>query len=175
VREEFVLYRMFSADQRLIYAGRTINPIGRIKEHQHDKDWFDEVVTITLERHPSLEALIEAECEAIHTEGPAYNIRPERHVPTEKPQRNPATAEAKRRREAMATRSQQYNFTEIRRLGSFGYTADQLEMRVKMAREAGVSEDDITWAVENMHLDQRRDNQAMIERRLADTAANASD
>lgn len=69
-----VLYRFYDRSDHLLYVGITNNPAARFKQHEHGKDWWDQVASITLERHESRQALMDAEREAIVAEQPAYNV-----------------------------------------------------------------------------------------------------
>lgn len=68
------LYRMLDSFDRLLYVGRTINPAIRLNDHRSNKDWWNDVATITLERFDSLQELIDAELMAIRAEHPIHNI-----------------------------------------------------------------------------------------------------
>lgn len=68
------LYRMWNEVDCLLYVGRTINPISRLRVHRLGRDWWDEVAQITLERFDTIDKLIEAEAEAIRIEHPIHNI-----------------------------------------------------------------------------------------------------
>lgn len=68
------LYRMYGSPDCLLYVGRTINPISRLREHRLGKDWWDDIAAITLERFDTVKELAAAEAEAIATEHPIHNI-----------------------------------------------------------------------------------------------------
>lgn len=68
------LYRFFDASGELLYVGITMNPVGRWASHRTEKPWWSEVATITLESHPSREAVERAERDAIRAERPRYNV-----------------------------------------------------------------------------------------------------
>jgi hypothetical protein len=68
------LYRMFSSCEELLYVGITLNPGARIKSHMRDKDWWNEVANVTMEKFDSREALQVAEIAAIKNESPKYNV-----------------------------------------------------------------------------------------------------
>lgn len=70
---QFVLYRMFNAHGELLYLGQTISPRTRMKNHAQQRDWWHEVVNITLERFCSSQELNRVEKIAIQTEHPRYN------------------------------------------------------------------------------------------------------
>lgn len=68
------LYRMYDWMGCLLYVGQTINPLNRLRDHYRGKDWWDDIVAITLEKFDTLDELIHAEREAIETEHPVYNV-----------------------------------------------------------------------------------------------------
>lgn len=68
------LYRMYDFIGCLLYVGRTISPASRLRNHRLDKDWWDDIVTIKLERFDSIAELTEAETIAIRDEHPIHNI-----------------------------------------------------------------------------------------------------
>jgi predicted GIY-YIG superfamily endonuclease len=69
-----VLYRMYAADDDLLYVGLTKDPASRFKQHSDSKDWFPTVAKITVQHFATREELVVAEVEAIRKEGPRYNI-----------------------------------------------------------------------------------------------------
>lgn len=69
-----VLYRMYSADNRLLYVGITNNPTTRFASHQQDKWWWDTVELIRLENFGSRAELRQAERDAIKAELPLHNV-----------------------------------------------------------------------------------------------------
>lgn len=69
-----VLYRFFNVDGELLYIGITRNPSSRFKSHQHEKSWFSEVTSSTMEHFTSWQELMDAELSAIRRESPKYNI-----------------------------------------------------------------------------------------------------
>lgn len=69
-----VLYRFYSATGQLLYVGITANPPTRFKAHRHTKDWWSEVVGITLENYATREDLANAERRAIQVERPLHNV-----------------------------------------------------------------------------------------------------
>jgi hypothetical protein len=72
---QFVLYRFFDGEGRLLYVGMTINPGRRMDRHRTAKEWWTEVVEIRMEQFPDLDTLRVAERAAIVAEKPRYNIR----------------------------------------------------------------------------------------------------
>jgi predicted GIY-YIG superfamily endonuclease len=69
-----VLYRMFDANEQLLYIGLTNNPKGRFGRHRDTKDWFAQVSRIQLEIFDSRQELVDAERAAIAAEKPLHNI-----------------------------------------------------------------------------------------------------
>lgn len=69
-----VLYRFYSATGQLLYVGITANPPTRFKAHRRTKDWWSEVVGITLENYATREDLANAERRAIQVERPLHNV-----------------------------------------------------------------------------------------------------
>lgn len=68
------LYRLFGADGELLYIGRTWNVKQRLQEHARVQPWWSEVASHTVERLSSLDALCNAEANAIARESPRYNL-----------------------------------------------------------------------------------------------------
>jgi predicted GIY-YIG superfamily endonuclease len=73
--DTYVLYRFFGADDQLLYVGMTKNPARRFEKHGYTKGWWSDVVRIEMEHHPTIDALREAERQAIKSEKPVHNIR----------------------------------------------------------------------------------------------------
>ena len=69
-----VLYRFYSDTGQLLYVGITMNVTQRFHAHKHTKDWWDQVVGITLQHYPNREDLAAAERRAIEVERPLHNI-----------------------------------------------------------------------------------------------------
>lgn len=69
-----VLYRVFTADDRLLYVGISMGPATRIKQHHGEKPWWAEAHRIELEHFDSREAAAAAERQAIKSEKPLHNI-----------------------------------------------------------------------------------------------------
>lgn len=69
------LYRFFTADDKLLYVGRSRNPARRFEKHANDKPWWENVARIQMEQRSSHVDLCEAEAQAIKTEKPLHNIR----------------------------------------------------------------------------------------------------
>jgi predicted GIY-YIG superfamily endonuclease len=69
------VYRLFDADDRLLYVGCSEYWNLRINAHRRDKDWFPTVTRTTVERFPTREEALAAELAAIRTEAPIHNVR----------------------------------------------------------------------------------------------------
>lgn len=69
-----VLYRFYSATGQLLYVGKTTDPPKRFRQHSRDKDWWDEVASITMaEKYDTEAELLAAERRAIQIERPKHN------------------------------------------------------------------------------------------------------
>lgn len=68
------LYRFHATDGTLLYVGITADPGTRWRAHAHDKPWWQHVTNITVELHPTREAVLEAERAAIIAEKPRHNV-----------------------------------------------------------------------------------------------------
>lgn len=67
----FHLYRLWSADGRLLYVGISTNLPARIRVHR--ARWGDLIDRVTWEEHPDERAMLAAERRAITDEDPAFN------------------------------------------------------------------------------------------------------
>lgn len=68
------LYRMFNADEKLLYIGLTKNPSDRFTQHSRDKHWWSDVSVIRVEHFATRRDLMNAEAKAIKYEKPIHNI-----------------------------------------------------------------------------------------------------
>lgn len=68
------LYRFYDAARNLLYVGITLDPGSRWKQHAHDKPWWHEVTSTTIETYPDRASVLEAERAAIIAERPRYNV-----------------------------------------------------------------------------------------------------
>lgn len=84
------LYRFRAADGTLLYVGITINPGRRWRAHQR-REWWHEVASITVEKHPDRAAVLAAERAAITSESPRYNVTHNRPAPVRRPAATAAT------------------------------------------------------------------------------------
>ena len=85
---ETVLYRHFSADGTLLYVGISLSWPARTKAHVRGSRWFNRVAKVEIERHPTREAALDAERQAIKNERPAFNVIHNRE-PSPQPKRTP--------------------------------------------------------------------------------------
>lgn len=69
------LYRYFDKDSVLLYVGISFHAVVRAYQHKNNAHWWDRVATMSRSVHPSRKAAERAECEAISTENPIYNLR----------------------------------------------------------------------------------------------------
>lgn len=69
------LYRMFGADGALLYVGASAHVIARVAAHGGTKPWFCDVVSITIEWHPTRRECERAEAAAIRSECPRHNVQ----------------------------------------------------------------------------------------------------
>ena len=68
------LYRLYNADDELLYVGISMSALNRIGQHKAEKTWWHEVAKITIETHMVPRAGIEEmERQAIQAESPRYN------------------------------------------------------------------------------------------------------
>lgn len=68
------LYRLWSADDQLLYVGISRSALGRLGQHAGDKHWIHEVASVTIESYETRAAAASAEIRAIRTEEPKYNV-----------------------------------------------------------------------------------------------------
>ncbi len=68
------LYRMFSADDQLLYVGITQRQLERFHQHAGQKYWWNEVARIEVQHYPDRETVVGAERQAIEMESPRYNV-----------------------------------------------------------------------------------------------------
>lgn len=73
--ERTALYRLYDADDGLLYVGVTNKPKRRFWEHGSSKAWWSEVARHTIKWFDSEFHALQAEVEAITTEAPKYNLR----------------------------------------------------------------------------------------------------
>lgn len=67
------VYRAFDHDRSLLYVGCSIEPMRRMKDHDHTSTWYQQVRYIELEWFDNREEALAAEAKAILDEKPAFN------------------------------------------------------------------------------------------------------
>lgn len=68
------LYRLYDAEDTLLYVGVSVEPFRRMTQHAAEQAWWGTVARTTIETFPDREAALTAEREAICTEQPHYNV-----------------------------------------------------------------------------------------------------
>jgi predicted GIY-YIG superfamily endonuclease len=68
------LYRLYNADDELLYIGISKSAIHRLHEHLTQQPWADQVAKQTIERYETRDAAVIAERNAIQSEAPTHNI-----------------------------------------------------------------------------------------------------
>lgn len=79
------LYRMYDADDQLLYIGITCNKAARWDAHRRNSPWWKLVARKELTTYPDRSAALTAELAAIRAEKPLHNVashpsKPSRHV-----------------------------------------------------------------------------------------------
>ncbi|GGK62107.1 hypothetical protein Sme01_04050 [Sphaerisporangium melleum] len=72
--ERTALYRLYDANDVLLYVGITASPTLRWEQHSRDKRWWPEVTRKEVEWHDSRQRAAAAETAAISADSPAYNV-----------------------------------------------------------------------------------------------------
>lgn len=67
------LYRLYGANDVLLYVGTSIDPQDRWEQHARGKLWWSSVTRASVEWHPNRAAALAAERAAIKTEKPLHN------------------------------------------------------------------------------------------------------
>jgi prevent-host-death family protein len=75
VSERTALYRLYNAEDRLIYVGVTKDLKARFRQHRADKPWWSEVAMKDVEWHVDSESALAEERKLIRDELPRYNER----------------------------------------------------------------------------------------------------
>lgn len=73
--EGTALYRLYSAEDHLIYVGVTTDPKARFRQHRADKSWWPEVAMKDVEWYVDSESALSEERRLIRDELPRYNAR----------------------------------------------------------------------------------------------------
>ena len=72
-KSDFVLYRHYDEEGRLLYVGMSTSSLRRLESHMKGSEWSREIAVITMERFGSREELRRAEILAIAAESPIHN------------------------------------------------------------------------------------------------------
>jgi hypothetical protein len=99
------LYRMFAADGRLLYVGISSRAALRWQQHRHERPWWSEVATVTVEHFASRAEALGAELTAIREERPAHNLAGASAVPGTLPRRDRELADELQRPKVIGLRS----------------------------------------------------------------------
>jgi excinuclease UvrABC nuclease subunit len=73
--ERTALYRLYDADDVLLYVGVTSDPKRRFRDHRAKRPWWNEVARNSIEWFSTEFRALQAEVQAIGAETPKYNIR----------------------------------------------------------------------------------------------------
>ncbi|MFJ6559937.1 GIY-YIG nuclease family protein [Streptomyces sp. NPDC091412] len=71
--ERTALYRLYDAEDRLLYVGITTNPKVRWRAHARDKRWWPEVARKTIEWFETRKSAERVEKIEVEEESPVYN------------------------------------------------------------------------------------------------------
>jgi predicted GIY-YIG superfamily endonuclease len=69
-----IVYLMFNHVDALLYVGITQNGMRRMVQHEKDKDWFNQVARIDIERYAELIYAARREKKLIEKYAPLYNV-----------------------------------------------------------------------------------------------------
>jgi len=69
-----LIYRLYDANNFLLYVGITWNPFNRWTLHARTKTWWSEVASVDVRQCQTVREARAQETAAIHTENPRYNI-----------------------------------------------------------------------------------------------------
>lgn len=67
------VYKCFDEDGALLYVGVGDTALVRIKSHQKEKAWFDEVVNITISKYEDRATALAEEIRSIREDKPVFN------------------------------------------------------------------------------------------------------
>jgi predicted GIY-YIG superfamily endonuclease len=74
-RQKTTLYRLYDANDVLLYVGISGKWLARMAQHAAGKGWWDDVATVRREAFPTRAEALAAEVQAIRDEGPLHNVR----------------------------------------------------------------------------------------------------
>lgn len=96
------VYRVYDADDQLLYVGCTATALNRVASHGVS-EWWRHALYMTFEHHPNRASARDAETAAIDAEDPIYNLRRSNWSAQ---QANNIKAQARRRIEEYASERQ---------------------------------------------------------------------
>src|SRR3990172_9525573 len=67
------LYRHYDRNGILLYVGVSLSTLNRLKQHEDNAHWFNDIVDIKIERCDSRQRALELERTAINKENPLHN------------------------------------------------------------------------------------------------------
>lgn len=73
-QDSTALYRLYDAQDALLYVGIAHRPETRWGQHAQDKEWWPEVKRYEVAWHESREEAVLAESAAVASEGPRHNV-----------------------------------------------------------------------------------------------------
>ena len=68
------IYRHYDAEGRLLYVGKSVQPLNRQQQHEVEAHWFHHIVKIEIEWFDFTADMDVAERHAIATESPIFNL-----------------------------------------------------------------------------------------------------
>lgn len=75
---EHVVYRVYDADERLLYIGVTVDLKNRLRVHGYQSPWYVDAARVDAESFPDRPTAFDAEAYAIREEAPLHNVRSQR-------------------------------------------------------------------------------------------------
>jgi predicted GIY-YIG superfamily endonuclease len=69
------VYRHFGADGTLLYIGISLNAVARLSHHRRHAPWFKKIARVYVQRFATRHDAERAECEAINSEKPKFNLK----------------------------------------------------------------------------------------------------
>ncbi len=68
------IYRHYDVDGRLLYVGKSVQPLNRQQQHEVEAHWFNQIVKIEIQWFDLTTDMDAAERQAIATENPIFNL-----------------------------------------------------------------------------------------------------
>ena len=72
------VYLFYDADDRLLYVGISLSIAARMKSHQEDKPWWQDVVRAEFEHYDDEDAARERESHLVYERNPVHNVQLQR-------------------------------------------------------------------------------------------------